>query len=170
MLLLFWRALLHFLELQLFSFALCLQGLLPSPSSGVTKGGGEGKDQQEGCSLIFHSFKYFFIKSADRCCDLLCCHMEARLPWRPWAVMSAREKGDAQSSVSQSWLSVTTLGCHSDPGWDHCPVEPIALFQFLCGLRQRADRDGWVFLALVSFFGVFLWMFLFGLVCLRAWS
>lgn len=53
----FCRALLQFFVYQLFSFALCLKGLLPPPSSGGTKGVGEGRDQQEGYSLIFHSFK-----------------------------------------------------------------------------------------------------------------
>lgn len=50
--LLFWRALLHFLEYQLFSFSLCLEGLLPvSPSSGGTKGVGEVRDQRGGVFL-----------------------------------------------------------------------------------------------------------------------
>lgn len=50
--LLFWRALLHFLEYQLSSFALCLKGLLPvSPSSGGTKGVGEVRDQRGGVFL-----------------------------------------------------------------------------------------------------------------------
>lgn len=50
--LLFWRALLHFLEYQLFNFALCLKGLLPvSPSSGGTKGVGEVRDQRGGVFL-----------------------------------------------------------------------------------------------------------------------
>lgn len=43
---------LHFLEYQLFSFALCLKGLLPvSPSSGGTKGVGEVRYQHGGVFL-----------------------------------------------------------------------------------------------------------------------
>lgn len=30
-------------------------------------------------------------------------------PWRSWAMMSAREKGDAEGCVTQSWFAVTML-------------------------------------------------------------